>query len=93
MTITKGTSFKPHIHKPRKSVIRETQEAWVVISGEVLVLYYDLDGSPLDSCLLSDGDCSITYKGGHGYKCLQDAMVWEFKNGPYLGIEADKEMI
>ncbi len=93
MTISAGTSFKPHIHKPRESVIRETQEAWVVISGEVLVEHFDVDGSPLSATILFAGDCSITYRGGHGYKCLQDAFVYEFKNGPYHGIEADKEMI
>ncbi len=93
MRIEKGQSFRPHIHKPRESVIRETQESWVVVFGEVIVNYYDVDGSPLGYNVLAAGDCSITYRGGHGYKCLQDALVYEFKNGPYHGVEADKEFI
>lgn len=89
-----GMSYRPHIHKPRESTIRLTQECWVVLSGEVLVEYYDLDGAFLESCVLTDGDVSITYRGGHGYTILRDAVVVEVKNGPYAGsAEQDKEFI
>ncbi len=92
--IAAGTSFPAHIHRPRETVSKETQEAWVVIDGEVEVTYFDLDGAKLQVEILHPGDCSITYRGGHGYACAKRSLVYEFKTGEYLGSpELDKEMI
>ena len=39
-------------------------------------------------------DCTVTLKGGHNYESLDDStVVYEFKNGPYMGIEKDKVFI
>ena len=66
------------------------QESWVVISGKVKVTYYDLDLSIVDEDILSPGDVSITLEGGHNYLFLEDSVVYEYKTGPYTGIENDK---
>ena len=40
--------------------------------------------------MLETGDVSITLYGGHTYTILEDALVYEFKTGPYTGQENDK---
>ena len=95
MRLSQGTTFKPHFHKWIKntSVARIAQEAWVVISGNVEVTYYDLDNAVIHTDVLTPGDCSVTLFGGHNYRAMDEAIVYEFKTGPYEGQELDKEMI
>ncbi len=89
-----GQTFRPHRHKERRDIqLHITQESWVVISGLVQVILYDLDNTILHTDILEPGDCSITLQGGHNYKCMQPSIVYEFKTGPYLGQEADKVFI
>lgn len=89
-----GKTFNPHRHimYPRHEVYI-TQESWVVVSGLVEVTLYDLDNSVLHTDVLEPGDCSITLEAGHNYKFIQDGFVYEFKTGPYLGVNHDKVMI
>ena len=90
-----GMTFKPHRHinQYRSEPNYIPQESWVVISGLVKVILYDLDNSVLHEDVLEHGDCSITLQGGHNYLFLQDSVVYEFKTGPYLGQELDKRFI
>ena len=89
-----NTRVLPHSHKP---IIRETEgtgEAWVVIAGEVSVDIYDLDGTLLGSWTLGPKSAVVTLTGGHGLTSLQSGtLVYEFKNGPYWGSDADKVQI
>ena len=67
------------------------QESWVVVSGMVRIFYFDLDDSLLTTKDIKSGECSITYRGGHNYQSLEEnTVVYEFKTGPYYGIEKDK---
>jgi len=90
-----GKTFKPHRHiwkEGEKQII--VQESWVVISGSVRATLYDLDNSILTEEQLTPGDLSITFEGGHNYMATQsDTFVYEFKIGPYKGIENDKTFI
>jgi hypothetical protein len=90
-----GKSFRPHIHLERNVVHSDflAQESWVVIQGEVKVTYFDKRGNLLGQQILSSGDISITYRGGHGYEIIQDSVIYEFKTGPYLGQITDKKFI
>lgn len=89
-----GKTFSPHRHiRQHREALYIPQESWVVISGLVEVTLYDLDNSILHKDVLEPGDCSITLEGGHNYKFIQDGIVYEFKTGPYLGVNHDKEMI
>ena len=86
-------TFRPHKHiwkqPDSKQII--AQESWVVISGKVKCLFYDLDDTLLASPVLEPGDCSITLQGGHTYEILSgDTLVYEYKTGPYRGQENDK---
>ena len=90
-----GMTFKPHRHipQPRYESAYIPQESWVVISGLVKVILYDLDNTILHEDVLEPVDCSITLRGGHNYLFLQDSVVFEYKTGPYYGQENDKIFI
>ena len=95
MNMKKGHTFKPHQHiwkSGEESCI--AQESWVVIKGSVECHFYDTDGTLLKKPILHRGDCSVTLGGGHTYLILEDCtLVYEFKTGPYKGIENDKEFL
>ncbi len=87
-------SFQAHQHLPLNRKTNTTQECWIVIEGKLRVDYYDEVGQLLDSYELLAGDCTITFKGGHNYHILEsDTLVYEVKNGPYLGRDRDKTLI
>ena len=90
-----GTTFKPHKHnvQHRDEPQWIAQESWVVISGLVKVILYDLDNTILHEDVLEPGDCSVTLRAGHNYLFLQDSLVYEYKTGPYYGQENDKIFI
>ena len=90
-----GRTFRPHKHiskeGPEKVI---AQESWVVIKGRVKVFFYDLDDTIIQEEILEAGDFSMTFRGGHNYEALEDdTQVYEYKTGPYLGVEKDKEFI
>jgi len=88
----KGKTFRAHQHiwkDGKTSVI--AQESWVVIQGSVKVFFYDTDGTLIDTDIIGRGDCSMTFEGGHNYEILEDnTVVYEYKTGPYTGVENDK---
>ena len=60
------------------------------MSGRVLASFYDLNDKLLEMVELNQGDISLTFEGGHTYTILEDARVYEYKTGPYEGVELDK---
>ena len=67
------------------------QESWVIIKGSVEASFFDTDGTLLEKQVLRQGDCSMTFEGGHTYLILEDdTVVYEYKTGPYQGQEKDK---
>ncbi len=92
--LSAGKTFKPHKHILKHVKHNITQESWIVVRGSVRAILYDLDDTILEEVNLMQGDCSITFRGGHNYLCLEDnTLIYEAKTGPYLGIEQDKEFI
>ncbi len=96
LKLENGKTFKPHFHIPKKVDYEESiaQESWVVIKGRVKCILYDVDNTIIATPILEAGDASITLKGGHTFEILEeDTIVYEFKTGPYLGLELDKNFI
>ena len=95
LNMEKDKTFKPHKHiwKNRtRDVI--AQESWVVIQGKVRCTFFDIDDNIIEEPILNSGDASFTLYGGHTYEILEeDTIVYEYKTGPYLGIELDKKII
>ena len=86
-----GHTFKAHKHIEQIRTTDIAQESWIVIRGKVKVILYDLDDTILSTPILNAGDCSITFRGGPNYECLEDGtIVYEYKTGPYQGVEKDK---
>ena len=95
LKMEKGTTFIPHKHiwKDGEDKVM-AQESWVVIKGSVKVIMYDLDDTIIETPILYPGDCSMTFRGGHYYEILEeDTIVYEYKTGPYKGVENDKEFL
>ena len=91
LTMKKNQTFKAHKHIIFNRNMPIAQESWVVISGRVKVFYYDLDDTLIFSREVESGSCTITYRGGHHYQSLEEnTVVYEFKTGPYFGIDKDK---
>ena len=94
LKMTKGTTFKAHKHIIVEKTTNIAQESWLVIKGSVKCIFYDLDDKKIAEPILYPGDCSMTFRGGHNYLILEDdTIVYEYKTGPYLGIEMDKTFI
>jgi cupin fold WbuC family metalloprotein len=95
LKMDKGHTFRPHKHicKNIPSWAR-AQESWVVITGSVMCIFYDLDDTVLAEVVLNPGDASFTLMGGHTYEALENGtIVYEYKTGPYTGQESDKVFI
>lgn len=96
LCLEKNKTFKPHKHieKNRTYEKQIAQESWVVIRGKVECSFYDLDDQLLTKKILNPGDASFTLYGGHNYLILEpNTIVYEYKTGPYEGIEFDKTFI
>ena len=89
-----GQTFKPHKHIYVEKMTTIAQESWMVVRGSVKCIFYDLDDTIIAEPVLKPGDLSMTFRGGHNYLILEDdTLVYEYKTGPYLGQELDKEFI
>ena len=92
LNLQAGKTFRPHRHiwkdAPRNKVV--AQESWCIMKGRVIGHFYDLNDELLDEIELNEGDISLTFEGGHTYTILDDAKVYEYKTGPYQGVELDK---
>jgi hypothetical protein len=87
-----GKTIAPHYHLPQIRTTTGTCEAWVVVSGRLISQVFDLDQSMVATVGLTAGDCMILYRGGHNFTVVSaDAVIYEIKNGPYNGPDADSE--
>jgi len=92
--LEKGLKVNAHKHIPIERKTDITQEAWIVFEGCIKGTFYDLDDSVLYETKIRKGDVIVLFRGGHSLEVLdKDTIFYEFKTGPYYGIEADKEAI
>jgi hypothetical protein len=89
----KHRTFPAHYHIAQTREFSQTQEVWIVVTGWVEVTIFDLDNSPAGILELFSGGIAIMYRGGHSFQMGAEAKVVEVKTGPYIGREADKELI
>lgn len=93
-SLPKDKTFKPHFHVPLERHTTITQESWIIVQGKIKAILYDTDNTIIAEPILEQGDCSITFYGGHNYVSLEDnTLVYEYKTGPYMGQTKDKEFI
>ena len=89
-----GKEVSAHKHLESNKISKITQETIIVIDGELETSYYDLNDKLIKKIVLKQGDCSITFRGGHSFLSLKEnTKFYEIKNGPYFGKEKDKAYI
>jgi len=71
-----------------------TQEAWIVVSGQLQVQVFDTDDTFVEQLTLTAGQCMTLFRGGHTFTVLTDnTVIFEIKNGPYYGQQTDMKQI
>jgi hypothetical protein len=89
MTRPKGYQILPHIHNPVCRNTVGTQEVLFIKSGKIRIDFYSFEQVFLESRDLSAGDIILLAGAGHGIEVIQEAVIVEVKNGPYIK-DADK---
>jgi hypothetical protein len=89
MAWPEGHIIVPHVHRLVERTISHTQEVLVIQKGKVRVDFYDDQQNYLESRILVTGDIIHLSSGGHGFTMLEDSVMVEIKQGPYVG-ERDK---
>ncbi len=90
MSRPKGYKIVPHIHSKVKRSTEGTQEVLFVKKGKIRVDFFSQKKEFLESRTLHDGDIILFIDAGHAIEFLEDAVIAEVKNGPYVE-GADKE--
>lgn len=82
----KGTKLAPHIHVMEKPLtIDVIQEILFVKEGKIRVTLYTKQGNVIEKKILKQGDSMLLMEQGHGVDVLEDARIFEVKQGPYPG--------
>lgn len=89
----KGYVVPPHEHKVCYREIVSTPEVLFVRSGSVLLELYERGDLTIPTWTrrLKPGDVAILLRGGHGVTFLEESVIQEVRQGPYLGKENDKD--
>ena len=88
-----GKSFRIHHHILNPRTIKRTQESFIVISGRVAVDVYDNKAVLIGTLEAGAGEAIFVYRGGHGVRILEDAVVYEVKAGQWTSVSEDKEFL
>lgn len=75
-----------HSHLPLQRHLVGTPETLLIRKGSTEVDLYAMDKSPLGTWLLEEGDMIQLVAGGHCFKCLEETVFLEIKQGPYTGL-------
>lgn len=90
----KGKQLRAHRHIYNERPNTVTQECVIVLKGSMRVDFYDDDNHLFRSDVLNAGDLLIVLAGAHGYEILEpNTKIVECKNGPFVSVEKDKELI
>jgi hypothetical protein len=84
-------NIKPHVHRNIPRTISDTQEVLHIEQGVVEIEFYSENKEKVENRILKSGDTILLISGGHGFNILEDARFLEIKQGPYYGVEEDKE--
>jgi hypothetical protein len=79
----KGHLIKPHTHIPKKRITKTLQECLVVKKGKIRVDFYAPDKKIFKYIYVKAGEALIILRGGYGVRVMQNAEIFELKNGPF----------
>jgi hypothetical protein len=84
-----GGVVQRHTHLPLQRHLVGTPETLLMRKGKTEVQLYAIDKSLIGTWVIGEGDIIQLVSGGHCFKCLEDSVFLEIKQGPYAG-DADK---
>lgn len=79
----KNDEIQKHYHNKIKRTIEGTSEVVMIRDGNVIADIYDRENELVMSYTLTSNDIIILIDGGHGFKMLDDAWIFNLKQGPY----------
>lgn len=82
-----GGEIQRHDHRSLERRIVGTPEVLVVRSGRCEVDLYDEERRHVATRELRAGDVILIAAGGHGFRMLEDTVLLEVKQGPYVGLD------
>lgn len=86
----KGSYLKAHYHAPKPRTTSQLQECLIVKRGKIKIDLYGKDGVCFKKLFLKSGELFLLMGGGIGIHVLEDAEMFEVKNGPFVN---DKVLI
>lgn len=84
-----GHEVEPHVHSPVERDLIGTKEVLFVRSGRIGIDFYDDDKKIVTSIEMVSGDVIYLHMGGHGIRFIEESVLLEVKQGPYIQ-DADK---
>ncbi|MFQ5532119.1 MAG: hypothetical protein ACE5ES_05895 [Candidatus Nanoarchaeia archaeon] len=84
-----GHIIQPHLHNDVKREVFKTLEVLFIKKGKLKVDFYTKQKTHFTTKVLTSGDVILLIQGGHGFKVLEEVIMIEVKQGPFLG-EQDK---
>ena len=75
-----------HSHLPLQRHLVGTPETLMIRKGSAEVELYAMDKSFLGTWMLEEGDMIQLVSGGHCFKCKENTIFLEIKQGPYTGL-------
>ena len=82
-----GGEVARHVHRRLERHIVGTSEVLVVKRGRCEMDVYNDDRELVATRELKRGDVLIMVGGGHGFRMLEDTVLLEVKQGPYVGVD------
>lgn len=82
-----GGEVERHVHKPLERNVVGTPEVLVVSSGACEVDIYTPERQLVTTSTLRTGDVLVMTGGGHGFRMIEDTVLFEVKQGPYPGVD------
>jgi len=91
VNVNRSHPILKHEHLPIERHTVGTGEVWLVLKGRFEVEIFDLDQSSIGKYSVGKFDVVLISNGGHSLRALKkDSIIFECKNGPFLGSDQDK---
>ena len=82
-----GGRIERHFHHATQRRIRGTPEVLLVKKGLCEVDIYNREKELVATRRIEEGDLLILVDCGHAFRMLEDTVLLEIKQGPYMGLE------
>jgi len=86
-----GGEVRRHVHKKIQRRLNGTSEVVLIKKGHCLIDVYNDHHELVATREMHEGDLLLMVGGGHGFRMLEDTVLLEVKQGPYIGVN-EKEL-